>query len=204
MNVPANRILQKSKKINLKKLKSKARSKSNKCGYFSADLTRRYYLDENATVRVGVRAIPQDALKIAEERGRKENNLRQMLGSSDLKQMAGKMVGMKLGREDPSRMNFYLNPGATGISEEQCFKAPAKSMLQNLFCGAMLCAPGLGEPEESDVPREIIHTSNTNGQFGVSSLMSSVSESTDGSDCSEGEMEAEYNNFRMATAFQLH
>jgi hypothetical protein len=127
-----------------------------------------------------------------------------MLGSGDLKDMAGKMEDMKLGRADPSRMTFYLNPGTAGIPKEQCFKAPAKSMLQDYFGGAMLCASGLGKPKESNALREIIYASDTNGHFGVALLISSVSESTDEPGCSKGDIDAEYNNFCMATTFQLH
>jgi hypothetical protein len=207
MNIPTRSLLQNNKQSNRKRFKSKTKSKSNKNGYFSSDPTRRYYLDENATIRVGVQVIPQHTLKIAEEKERKENDLKLLLGTNDLKQMIKNMGNENLERsgEKPIRNFSLANVLPVASPKGQRPAAPPKSVFSNLFCGAILCAPDSLDQEQDmpGRPMEIIHTTNDYGQLGVGPIMSSVSESTDGSDCySEGEMEAEFNNFRMTTGFQ--
>lgn len=67
-NIPTKRA-EDSKQISMQKLKRKPKS-ANNYGYFSDDLTRRYFLDENATLRIGVQAISQAAKEMAAERQR--------------------------------------------------------------------------------------------------------------------------------------
>jgi hypothetical protein len=120
------------------------------------------------------------------------------------------MIDMRdenLGRFDANPFKHFplsnMQPFVTQTTRRP--QTPPQSMFPNFFCGAMLCAPESHAPESNapEIPLEIIHMTNEFSQFGVASLISSVSESTDGSSYSEDEMEAQINDFRMA-ALQLH
>ena len=184
MHVPTNPIENKPK---TKKLGSrfKSKSKGNKYGYFTSDPSRRYYLDENATLRVGVQVIPQAAVKIAEEREKQDFDLIKMLERiSDENLDRGDQRDMR--RVSVGNMKATMSP-----KRSRAPPTPPNSMLPFL-CGTMMCAPSrpISEPKVNDIPIEIIHTRTDIGyQYGVTSIMSSVSESTDGSNDSEPEVE---------------
>lgn len=196
MLVPAKPIDQ-DKKVN----KKRAKAKPNKYGFFSGDFTRRFFLDENSTLRVGIRVLPQNAVKTAEDRERKENDLRQILGSRDLKEMVQSMGDLNV-QNGELRMNHFDGDNFTEATPSEHGPKPT-NIFHNLFCGA-LCSTNLrhDDPRPDYVPIEIHATDY--GQLGLQSLISSVSESTDGSDFdySEGDIEAEINNFRMATTLR--
>jgi hypothetical protein len=189
MHVPAKPILHKSKNLNPKRLKSKFKTNPNKYGYFSGDPTNRFYLGENATLRIGVQVIPQGTLKIAEAREKQELNLKTLLeriGDENLKK----------NEENPTR-NFSLANLKTAlpisITKQQQPPTPPGAILPNFFCGAMMYtarpAPA-PEPKKPDIPSEVVHTLNEfKYQYGVASIMSSVSESTYGSYESDDEIE---------------
>ncbi|KAL3944947.1 MAG: hypothetical protein SGBAC_000981 [Bacillariaceae sp.] len=74
MNVPARAVEH--------KLKGKQKDKSkikrlNKDGYFSSDLTKRYFLEENATLRIGVQVITEKTKKIHEKEQRRNKRVEQ-------------------------------------------------------------------------------------------------------------------------------
>ena len=156
----------------------KSKSKSNKYGYFTSDPSRRYYLDENATLRVGVKVIPQSAVKIAEEREKHDKSLKQML-----ERISDENLELE-DRRDMRKLSVEMLNKPMTPKESKEPATPPNSMLPFL-CGTMICAPSraLSEPKVSDVPIEIVHTTtDVRQQYGyVTSIMSSVSESTDGS-----------------------
>jgi hypothetical protein len=205
INVPLKPIVHKSKKTHISRFKGKAKAKSNKYGYFCNDPSRRYFLDDNATLRVGIQVIPEHAMRLAEEREKKENDLRKMLGSNDLKQAIGGLGGKNAERHRVPFQHFAFMdvlPDMDQRGRER--ELSPQSIFPNFLCGAMgLCIPDsmAPEPKASSLPVEMIHTTNDMVDFGVASLISSVSESTDGSEYSEGEIEAHINNFRSSTAF---
>lgn len=197
MNIPAKPLPQKQKKLT----KNRIKTKSNKYGFFSSDLSSRFYLDENATLRVGVRVVPQDSLRMVQERERKENDLRRVLGSQELKQAAESFAEMNLRSGEAKRGLFNRESLVGSIPGEE--DARSDGIFQSIFCGAMLCGAGIDrDSEKSDVPREI-HAFDF-GHLGVGSLVSSVSESTDGSDGSDGNLEAEFNSFPMTSALRRY
>eukprot|EP00934_Nitzschia_sp_Nitz4_P003973 Nitzschia sp. Nitz4//scaffold178_size73299//59350//60756//NITZ4_005717-RA/size73299-processed-gene-0.35-mRNA-1//-1//CDS//3329539176//3963//frame0 len=193
MNIPAKPLRQKEKKLT----RNRVKFKSNKYGFFTTDLTRRFYLDENATIRVGVRVFPQESMVVQQNKDRKENDLRQVLGSQDLKQAAANMAQQLHGY--PQKC-FYNNADfeERNVGEED---AKSDNVFQNIFCGAMFCGNSKDQDGDlADIPREI--RAFDYGNLGIGSLVSSVSESTDGSGHSEesvGNLEAELNNFRAVT-----
>lgn len=183
VHVPAKPIHHKPKS---KKLGFKSKTtKTNKFGYFSSDPSRRYYLDDNATLRVGVQVIPQDALTVAKEREKQEVGLKQMLE---------RIGDENLERGDHRRIKQFaietFMPPRPALSPKRPLtpQSPPHSLLP-FFCGAMMCALSqpMPEPSVKDIPKEIIRTQSDDFryQFGVNSLISSVSESTDGSVDSE-------------------
>ena len=207
MNIPTKPIQQKSKNLNRNRIKAKTKSKSNKYGFFSSDLTRRYYLGENATLRVGIKVIPQDVLNSTEEREKQENDLKDML-RAERNNLRPPMRDMRdenhPGRFDLSALKFaipnlqHFAPQTTGRPQ-----TPPQSIFSNVFCGlggTMLCAPGSHTrgSNRPDIPLEIIETTNHFNHMGIDSIISSVSESTDGSDYSDGEIDAPINNFHMS------
>ena len=237
INIPAKPIVQNPKKTNKNRFKNgtKWKAKSNKYGYFGDDPTRRYYLDENATLRVGIQVIPEQTIKFAEEREREDNDLRQILlgSTSNLKQAIDRIGGRQNKKIQTEVKNetiplhhfgvgFNKNneplvlaegQGVGGVrgADRRCTQPAAQSIFRNLIsCGAMFCAaPGAmaPEPKATTLPLEMIHTPDGVLEFGAASLVSSVSESTDGSatDFSdEGEMEEHLNNFHHREKVIIH
>ena len=170
--------------------KTKEKSRKNKRGYFSADPTRRFYLDDHATVRVGIQAIPQEAIEIAEQREKQNAELQEMLERqvNDENKMGG-----NTGATSPVE-KFDLSQLKSTLNEPQVPKTPdaPTSIFQSLFCGAFLCAPAapiepsaaqkMFHPSNKGMPNEIKLAEELKYNFGVASMISSVSESDDDSD----------------------
>ncbi|CAJ1954306.1 unnamed protein product [Cylindrotheca closterium] len=76
MNVPARASEQKQHRKHKKKSKTKC---FNKDGYFSSDLTKRYFLEENATLRIGVQVITEKAKKKLEKEQRKQDKIEEKI-----------------------------------------------------------------------------------------------------------------------------
>ena len=184
MHVPTQAIKNKPKTTKLGR-RFKSKPKGNKYGYFMSDPSRRYYLDDNATLRVGIQVIPQTAVKIAEEREKQD---------LDLKKMLERISDENLDRgdhRDMRRISVENMKAAMSQMRPRAPPTPPNSMLPFL-CGTMMCAPSrpISEPKVNDIPIEIVHTrTDIRYQYGVTSIMSSVSESTDGSNDSEPEVE---------------
>ena len=246
MNVPAKPLRLKAKKLAQKRFKSKSKSKTNKHGYFSNDSSRRFFLDENATLRVGVQVIPQEALKVAEERDKQlkvaedrekilkaeEERERQSKASGkrdrqfkpdklniedrhdmedvDFKQILERIgdENLEMNEDENPFKNFSLSKLKTALAApspdiNDQLTPPQSSGLPSFFCGAMMCnTTGITREKKADIPLEIVHTSKERYQYGVASLMSSVSESTDGSDYSEGEIEVQAKDLRLGSPFR--
>lgn len=199
MIIPARPVAEKSKKLS----KNKVKTKSNKYGFFSGDLTRRFFLSQNATLKIGVKAVPQEALDkaaerertVALERERNENRIRKLLGSTDLKEMV-KNMGQNMGKMNlQGGMDRLFNTDdLEGLEED----LPVEDMLQNLFCGTAFCGAEnacqainrcqpLVAPYDK-VPSEIDTVDWS--KLGIQSIISSVSDG-DSSDDSNSEQSDE-------------
>jgi hypothetical protein len=183
MNVPAKPFATKSKKFTKKK---------NKYGYFSNDPLRRYYLDENAAVRVGVQVIPETTLRFANEKEKlkKESELRQLLEDDELKSLLLQMGNENLNRAE--KIQFKSLPlddckMSPDLHQEDAQNKQEKSPFPDIFCGAMsmpsFCVPGRfsRSQNEPEIPMEIQAGIDLDN-FAIKTLISSVSESTDGSE----------------------
>ena len=187
MKITTTPILHRNKKRNGGILKSNV--KSNKYGYFSTDLTRRYYLDKNAMVTVGVQAIPQNTLKFAEEIVKKESEMKHRLEETN--HARHHVMGM---RQENFGTNYNSILKQSDLSKikaeiaqrkENCPQTPHRGFSPSFLCDSMLCTPVSPSKaviaETPRIPFEISHTNTDSNQFGVASMVSSVSASTDGS-----------------------
>jgi hypothetical protein len=185
MNVPAKPITFKNKKFLKKK---------NKYGFFFNDPLRRYYLDENASIKVGVQVIPEATLRFAKEKERKkvkkDDEVRQILDDDDLKFLLRKMGNENLNRAE--KIQFKNLP------LDECKRSPLfqhketqnkqrKSHFPDFLCGAMtiptfcVSTPFARTQNDPEVPT-VIHAGTDLDNLAITSLISSVSESTDGSE----------------------
>jgi hypothetical protein len=162
--------------------KKHIKKKSNKHGYFSGDKSRRYYLDDSATMRIGVRIRRQAS---AEEKERNENHVRNSLKSGELKKMVQNWGHLNISK---------VEIGADCRPQQKTSVAVPSGLFQNLFsCGGVLCAMDASSKVISlpdDVPKEIQAIQYAN--LKIESNLSSVSESTDGS--GEESEESEYSD----------
>mmetsp|Transcript_16822 Transcript_16822/g.34597 ORF Transcript_16822/g.34597 Transcript_16822/m.34597 type:complete len:443 (-) Transcript_16822:2379-3707(-) len=175
MNIPATPLVLNSKKLKKRK---------NKYGYFSNDLSRRFFLEKTSVLRIGVQVIPQDAIRFAHEkekkRIKKENELNELLEDNDfIVDLLQKMGDDNLEREGIQIKS--LNPGTTTNGTVPGHNAKSNSFFPDLLCGSIPVAwvPNfLKRPDcEPDIPKEII-TDNNLDQLAIRSSISSVSEST--------------------------
>jgi hypothetical protein len=202
MNIPA-----KPTQINSRKMKRK-KNKRNKYGYFSGDPTRRYFLDDNATLRIGVQVIPEVTVRFVQEKEKvkREQELKQILDQDDLKELLRQMADDNLNR--PQRVSLKGFSADLLASKERakdaynkqiqllmtpqdkCEQGNHRSIFSGMFCGAMtiptiptsfcVAGPFASSEEEPEIPMEI-HTDQEMDKFSIASIISSVSESTDGS-----------------------
>lgn len=187
MNVPAKPNILKNKKFTKKK---------NKYGFFANDPTRRYYLDENASIRVGVQVVPETTLRFAKEKDKlkKENELRQILDDDNLKFLLLQMGNENLIRAEKTQ--FRSPPLDNGnispiLHQNNTQNTQRKSPFPDIFCGAIampafcVTSPFTKTQNEPEIPMEI-HANIDLDNLAIASFISSVSESTDESE-HEGE-----------------
>lgn len=203
MNIPAKPTLFNSRKLKKKK------NKRNKYGYFSSDLNRRYFLDDNATLKIGIQVIPEDAVRFNQEKDKvkREQELKQILEKDDLKELLRRMGNDNLDRTERIAMkslsvDMFAAANETSRNQSQDHGKPLvthtsnqgsdnpKTSFSDMFCGAMtmptipaafcVASPFSRAQEEPDIPMEI-HTNQEIDKFAITSIISSVSESTDGS-----------------------
>lgn len=198
-----------------KRSKKRVRAKPNQYGYFSGDLTRKFYIDGSSTLKVGVRVTPrQTSVSTGKLGENSENELRKYLHSGGLKNMVQQLGTLKMGEAIATEGDYPVGRAQHQDELVDANKEVSQSFFQNLLsCGA-LWNTGKNNlfSTTEDVPVEI-HAFQYNGPLGIGSNISSVSESTDGSDgsCETSEesddiedldLDAELDNFRMATAFR--
>lgn len=166
MYVPVQAVQSKQGKF----LKKKKTLRTN----FASDPTLKWSLEENASVRVGIKVIPQKTIDFGEERETKkrEDELRQILHRDDVATLLLHMGSSSL---DPTELLHQRKSAA--LPEEHGDSTKDKPSLVGILCGALpaLCAPSVLKPEPSQIPSMI-------GELQLNSIMSSVSESTDGTD----------------------
>lgn len=170
--------------FNSKKLKKK----KNKYGYFSNDTSRRFSLDKNSVLKVGVQVIPQESVRIAREKEKKENELNELLEQDEVKTLLQEMGNTSLGRER-SHYKSLVDPTINLIGASPEHEDRRNSYFSGILCGSIPTSwvPScLKNPEtEPDIPTEVIADEGLD-QLVIKSLISSMSEASDDSDILEG------------------
>jgi hypothetical protein len=207
-NIPTKRT--EHKQASKQKLKTKGK-RANKYGYFSDDLTRRYFLNENATFRIGVQEISKAAKEMAAEREkmrekmerekkRKEDNepnrlkeLRERMERVTMEntnrrlQMDRQIVFSEVDNENEKPMGHRKQKQTTG---------PSQSLLPSLLCGmpGMLCPP---EPQPATMTkrrntRQPVNAVTLPDDYGYQSMESAVSSVSRSTFESESDSESEW------------
>jgi len=178
MNAPVTPLVFKSKKLKKKK---------KKYGYFSNDSSRRFFLDNNSVLKVGVQVIPEQAMRFAKQKEkikeRRDGHLQQLFEQDQLKTLLQELgnENIDLERKQSKISTFVRALAIDGVDVE----TPERTDGPNFFFPYMLCGsvptswvPNfLKRPEtEGNVPTEIFANDD---QLIIRSFISSVSEATD-------------------------
>jgi hypothetical protein len=185
INIPAKPIAFKNTKFFKKK---------NKYGYFLNDPIRRYYLDENASIKVGIQVVPEATLRFAKEKEKlkikKENEFRQhLVDDEELKFLLHQMGNDNLNRAEKILFkNLPLEQCKSGLLQQNKTQNQQRnSHFPDFFCGAIniptFCVPSPFARTQNDpeIPT-VIHAVPDIDNLVIGSMLSSVSESTDGSE----------------------
>jgi len=185
MNVSATPFVFDSKKLKKKK---------NKYGYFSDDSTRRFSLDQNSVLKVGVQVIPEETVRRAREKDnqkiRQEGELNKLLDRDKVKTMMQKIGNDIQDLEKREAKTLPMDRQTAAMSAIPEHKAIENSFFPNVLCGSIPTSwvPNFfRQPEtEPDIPTEIIADDDVD-QLIIRSLISSVSEATEDLDVLDGE-----------------
>jgi hypothetical protein len=159
-------------------------------------------------LRIGVQVIPEEAVRFVQEKEKvkREHELKQILDQDDLKELLRQMGDDNLNRSQRISMKSFSDDWLTSkergkdstkkpmeltmTPEDVCEKGNHRSIFSGMFCGAItiptvptsffVAGPFAASEEEPDIPTEI-HTDQEMDKFALTSMISSVSESTDGS-----------------------
>jgi hypothetical protein len=178
--------------FNSKKLKKK----KNKYGYFSNDPSTRFSLEKNSVLKVGVQAIPEEAMRFAREKEKKrkknETQLNELLEQDEFQTILREMSNDNLGRERRQNKSLPLSQQMAVDSRKEGRGGTMNLSFPGILCGSCGSIPSAWVPNffkrpenEPNIPNEIFADDNVD-QFLIHSLLSSVSEATDGSDILEG------------------
>jgi hypothetical protein len=200
MNIPATQI--EHKPANSQKLKNKGR-KANKYGYFSNDLSTRYFLDKNTTVQIGLKVVPQKQArkKEAEKERENSNRIKERKKLERIKELRERMIRTtreNMNSQGRSSHPIVLENEAFESFEEPDFenfkptfhqtsrkpKLDSKRFFDGIFCAAMPSGAMCAQLEKhADKKRDRILKEFTCDDYtypsGADSLISSVSRSFD-------------------------
>ncbi|MGK3745152.1 MAG: hypothetical protein ACI90V_012013 [Bacillariaceae sp.] len=179
MNIPTTPLVLNSKKLKKKK---------NKYGYFSNDTSQRYCLDENSILKVGVQVIPEEAVRFAREKDikktKKENEMNDLIEQEKLKNAIHNMGDGNIDHRGGIQIKSLTGTTGTSNGIIPSKKKSSNSLFPDIFCGSMPTSwvPNFfGRSQtEPEMPTEINTNSNID-QMGIPNIVSSISESTDGS-----------------------
>jgi len=206
MNVPARASEHSQKGKHKKKSKSK---RLNKDGYFSSDLTKRYFLEENATLRIGVQVLTEKAKKRREKEQKRKEKVAQKTRQLELvkkqqeddakrlKELRTRMERVTMEntkrRLRMKRQIYYSNFDNTDddLDDQEPTIQHRETTRHNSFAPNLICAmPNMMCAEEGTIDNKgksyrttgSITLSSDYGHSGFESTMSSVSNSMYGSE----------------------
>mmetsp|Transcript_7963 Transcript_7963/g.19588 ORF Transcript_7963/g.19588 Transcript_7963/m.19588 type:complete len:444 (+) Transcript_7963:93-1424(+) len=180
MNVSTTPFVFKSKKLKKKK---------TKYGYFSNDSSRRFYLEKNSALKVGVQVIPEDAMRFAREkektRQKNENALNELLEQDKFKALLEEIESDDLKHETIQKKILAIDPSINNANAVPGSGDKTNLLFPNILCGGLSTSwvPNFfkGSENESDIPKEVITDENLD-ELAIHSLVSSISETTDAPD----------------------
>lgn len=202
MNIPTKRT--EHKQASKQKVKTKGK-RANKYGYFSDDLTRRYFLDENATFRIGVQAISQAAKEMAAEQEKMREKMREKMEREKKRKEDKEPNRLKELRERMERITMENtkrrlqmdrqivfsevdneNEKPTGHRKQKQTTGTSQSFLpSSLLCSmpGMLCSPqpqpvAMTKRRNTQQPIDAVTLPDDYGYQSMESVVSSVSYST--------------------------
>lgn len=183
INVPTKPFVFHGKKV----------KKKNKYGYFSDDSSRRFYLENNSILKVGIQVIPEEAMRFAREKVKKrkenENELNELLEQDKLKNLLRERDNHNHDCKRREVKNFPIDQAMTVNGVIPKCRSRTNSLFPDFLCGSIPASwvpRFLKRPEtEPDVPTEIIADDDID-QLVIQSLISSISEVTDTSESFTG------------------
>jgi hypothetical protein len=164
-----------------------SKKKRSKISSFPHDSSRSYLLDDNATLRVGVRVLPQHTIKTAEDNADQQKIKKERSLEDILKSLLDENLILELNDEYAlidglvANQNKKLEKGQNNVETPQ-------GIFPGFFCGALMCSAPASSTKPVGVPKkEVDKTDAAAASKKISeavilplTLMSSVSESTDG------------------------
>lgn len=180
MNVPVKSSTLPHATANRKSSKKKRSKKSS----FPHDSSRSYLLDDNATLRVGVRVLPQHTIKIAEDNADQQKIKKERSLEDILKGLFDENLTLELNDEYALLDGLVANQNTKLEKEKNKVETP-QGIFPGFFCGALMCSAPASSTKPAGVPKKAVDKA-TAASKKISeavvlplTLMSSVSESSD-------------------------
>jgi hypothetical protein len=164
-----------------------SKKKRSKISSFPHDSSRSYLLDDNATLRVGVRVLPQHTIKTAENNADQQKIKRERSLEDILKGLFDENLILELHDEYALLDGLVANQNEKLEREQNDVETP-QGFFPGFFCGALMCSAPASSKKAVGVPKEVVDKAAAAASKKTSeavvtplTLMSTVSESTDGS-----------------------
>ena len=176
----------------------KLKKKKNKYGYFSNDTSTRFYLDKKSTLKVGIQVIPEASMRLArakeQTKQKGESVLNELLENDHYNTLLSELDNNDKKCEAIQKRSIPSDQSKKAIDEKPTNEENSSSLLPYILCGSVptswmtsfFNSPEIATPEistpaaEPEIPKEIVAEENVD-QYIIKSLMSSVSEFTEGS-----------------------
>jgi hypothetical protein len=183
MNVPVKSLT----KPHASAKRKSSKKKRSKISSFPHDSSRSYLLDDNATLRVGVRVLPQHTIKTAEDNANQQKIKKERSLEDILKGLFDENLILELDDEYALLDGLVANQNEKLERERKAVKTP-QGIFPGFFCGALMCSAPASSTKPVGLPKKgvdkAVATSKKISEAVVLplTLMSSVSESIDGSE----------------------
>jgi hypothetical protein len=162
-----------------------SKKKRSKISSFPHDSSRSYLLDDNATLRVGVRVLPQHTIKTAEDNADQQKIKRERSLEDILKGLFDENLILELHDEYALLDGLVANQNEKLEREQNAVETP-QGIFPGFFCGALMCSAPASSTKAKKVVDKAAAAAVASKKTSEAvvlplTLMSTVSESTDGS-----------------------
>jgi hypothetical protein len=152
-----------------------SKKKRSKIASFPHDPNRSYLLDDNATLRVGVRVLPQHMIKTAEDRAEQDKKKKERSLEDILKGLFDENLILEVNDEYSLLDGLVANQNKKLEAEQNNAETP-QGLFPGFFCGALMCSAPASSTKPVSVPKKEVGTAAVLPL----TLMSTVTESTVG------------------------